>query len=207
MDFLFQRCLPPGRSRAPFLMFCLLLIAIQSGCSKEKLEEMAAAVQDQATNVQKQARDMAASTPLAEVIPASGRAEVGLPSPVQCSTGYVRLYVIGDGRPSIVQFTSYDPEQGPNSYPALLVRAITDATTPQMLGGKTLDAEVYLQAVADGPLMTLAANATIPFVVSAPETQGPQSGMIMGSASSVTLIDTTGNSVVASQIVVEGRLP
>lgn len=214
MDFLIQRYSPQRHSGVSLLAFALFVIAFHSGCSKEKLEEMAAAVQDQAAkvqdqakNVQQQARDMAASTPLADVIPASGRAEIGLPSPVESGSGYVRLYVIGDGRPSVVQFTSYDPDAGPHTFPALLVRATTDAASPQTLHGKTLDADVFLQTAADGPVMTLAPGTTAAFSISAGGADGSQNDVVVARASSVNLVDTSGNTTVANQIVVEGRLP
>jgi len=211
MDDLMKRRLPQACSCALAIAICLLTVFVQLGCSKEKLEEMAAAVKDQAESVQgkamevqQQARDMAASTPLAEVLPATGRTEIGLPSPLETQAGYARFYKIDDARQAVVQFTSYDPDKGPHVFPALLIRAKVDVSSLQMLAGKSIDAEVYLQAVADGPVMTLAPNSTIAFEITSPE---PQSGSLVARSGTLTLVDPNGVTTVVNQLIVDGRMP
>jgi len=181
------------------------------GCSREKLEEMAASIQEQTKNVQTQAtavqeqtRAIAESSPMSTVVASSGRTTISLPAPIESSTGFVRLYVIGDGRPSIVQFTSYDPTEGPNVFPALLLRAETEATSSQMLDGKTVQATVFLQATSDGPILTTPESASVPLVISLADVASQK---LVGRASSVTLVDTAGNPSIAGEIVVEGKLP
>ena len=103
-----------GKTVIVMLVACLLASA--NGCSKEKLAEMANTVNDK---VKEQAKNITESAVVAEVIPATGRAEIKVTPPVESKAAYARLYVIGDGRPGVVQFTSYDPDKGPNTYPAL----------------------------------------------------------------------------------------
>jgi hypothetical protein len=182
-----------------------IVLAAPLGCSKEKLADMAAAaVQDQAQVVTDQAKTLAESTPLAEVIPATGKAEVLLSPPVTTASAHVRLHVIGDGRPSVLQFTTYDPDKGPETFPALLIRATTDAQSTQGIEGQTLQADVYLQVTSDAEVLTTAGVAQVPLVVAPVD---PDAGTLTGRIDSVTLVDADGNRSVASGVTVEGLLP
>jgi len=204
-------CLPhPHFCKATLILLSGTMLGL-FGCSREKLEEMAASVQEQAksvqeqaTAVQEQARALTESSPMSSIVASSGRTTIGLPAPIEASSGFVRLYVIGDGRPSVVQFTSYDPAEGPNVFPALLLRAETDATSSQMLDGKTVQATVFLQTTSDGPILTTSESASVPLAISVADGASP---MLVGRASSITLVDTAGNASMAGEIVVEGKLP
>lgn len=196
--------LQTSASGGAVLWAVLSVLVIPLGCSKEKLEDMAAAVQDQAKVVTDKAKTLAESTPLAEVIPATGKAEVLLSPPVTSASAHVRLHVIGDGRPSVLQFTTYDPDKGPETFPALLIRATTDATSTQGIAGQTLQAEVYLQAASDAQVLTTAGVAQVPLVIAPLD---PDAGTLNGRIDSVTLVDADGNRSVASGVIVEGLLP
>jgi hypothetical protein len=211
MDFFLRRQWSRYRHLAISHIVVVLFVFAQIGCSKEKLAEIAAAakdqaqsIQDKAAQVQQQARDVTASTPIPESLSSSGRTVIGLPSPVESSSGYFRFYKIGDGRSSIIQFTSYEPEKGPNTYPALLLRATTTAESPQMLAGQSLNADVYLQTTLDTAVMTNAENSTVTLGIAIPD---PQSKNIKGQIGPMVLVDTDGTSTNVNQIIVEGRLP
>jgi hypothetical protein len=209
MVFVFSRLRSCADLQKPFsggvvLGVLVAILAVSLGCSKEKLEGMAAAVQDQAKAVTDQAKTLAESTPLADVIPATGKAEVLLSPPVTSGAAHARFHVIGDGRPSVLQFTTYDPEKGPETFPALLIRATTDATSTQGIAGQTLQADVYLQVDGNGQVLTTAGVAQVPLVIAPLD---PAAGTLNGRIESVTLVDADGNRSVASGVTVEGLLP
>jgi hypothetical protein len=123
---------------------------------------------------------------------------------VTTASAHVRLHVIGDGRPSVLQFTTYDPDKGPETFPALLIRATTDAQSTQGIEGQTLQADGYLQVTSDAEVLTTAGVAQVPLVVAPVD---PDAGTLTGRIDSVTLVDADGNRSVASGVTVEGLLP
>ena len=58
---------------------------------------------------------------------------------------YATLNVFSDGRPSILQITSYNDPSG-ESFPSVIIRAETSAKTPEDLSGKPVTANVFVQA-------------------------------------------------------------
>jgi len=187
-----------------FLLFCSLLPCGFTACSKEKMDEMVSSVKQQAQTVTEQAKAIAASPALAEIVPATGRSEVQLPTPLSTNAAYFRLYSFEDGRPGVVQFTSYDPEKGPNAYPALLVRANTVATSVSAVAGQTLMGRVFLQAASGSPVLMTPEGALVDVDI-AP--LNPEIKTINASIGSVTLYDAKGQASTASGIIVEGVQP
>ena len=201
------------RSRVKFLCFCLwkekaaivmlivCLLPIACGCSKEKLKEMANTVNDK---VKEQAKNISESAVVAEVIPATGRAEIKVSPPAESKAAYARLYVIGDGRPGVVQFTSYDPDKGPNTYPALLIRANTTATSLDSLGGQTLNAQVFFQPQNGAAILSTGESGVVPITI-APIDPGKKT--LNATMAAGSLIDPTGKSTAVDGITIEGLMP
>ncbi len=177
-----------------WLVCCSCLLA---GCSKEKLQEVV-----EAAKVEPLVQSAAV---VAEVIPATGRSEVQLgSSPLNATATYVRLYSIGDGRPNIVQWTSYSPEAGPQTYPAILARANTSATTLQSLAGQPLAPTIYVQASNGSPVLSSSDIQAIQGAVQAVNEQDKTLTLRVGPCQ---LTSPTGEQVAVQGITMEGVLP
>ncbi len=173
------------------------MLAMACGCSKEKMDEMV-------NTVKEQAKTISESAAVVDVLPATGRAEVKLSPPVAMTVAYVRLYSVGDGRPGVVQFTSYDPDKGPNTFPALLVRAMTSATSLDGLAGQTLNAKVFFQAQSSGPVLSTGESGVLQATVSPLD---PNVKTINASIAAGSLVDSSGKAVPFGGITVEGVQP
>lgn len=160
---------------------------------------MASTVNDK---VKEQAKNLTETA--AKVIPPTGRAEIKVSPPVESKAAYARLYVIGDGRPGVVQFTSYDPDKGPNTYPALLIRANTTATSLESLGGQTLNAQVFFQPQNGAAILSTGESGVVPITI-APIDPGKKT--LEATMAAGSLIDPTGNSTAVDGITIEGLMP
>jgi len=181
------------------LIGCVLVAG--SGCSQEKLKEMANSVnetvREQADNLNKVAVD-------AEIIPVSGRAEIMLTPPVEMKAAYARLYVTGDGRPGVLQFTSYDPDKGPNTFPALLIRANTTATSIAGLGGQSLNAQVFFQTQSGGAILSTGETGLVPVTIAPAD---PSKKTLDATIAAGSLIDSAGKPTAIGGITIEGVTP
>lgn len=177
------------------------LLVLAPGCSQEKLNEVVASVKEKAAEVNAQARQ---SEVLAEILPATGNAEVQMTPPVSTKIAYVRLESVDGGRPRVVQWTTYNPENGPNSYPAILVRATTEASNIESLAQQSLRGDVYIQATEDATVWTNRKSEPVAIAVSAVNTQDKTLGIAI---SSVTLVSPEGEEQLASSIRIQGALP
>ncbi len=177
--------------------YLLPLLIFLVACSKEKMESMVNTVKDQAKSISE-------SAVIAEVVPATGKAVVQLSSPVEMKASYARLYNIGDGRPGVVQFTSYEPEKGPNAYPALLIRANTTATSLEALAGQTLMGRVYFQQSSGTPVLATPDSALVDLSIAPLD---PKKKAIDTTIGIITLYDAKGQSSACNGITLEGLLP
>lgn len=192
-------CFCSWREKTAIVMLIVGLLPIATGCSKEKLKEMANTVNDK---VKEQAKTMTESA--AVVLPPTGKAEIKVSPPAESKAAYARLYVIGDGRPGVVQFTSYDPDKGPNTYPALLIRANTTATSLDSLGGQTLNAQVFFQPQNGAAILSTGESGVVPITI-APIDPGKKT--LNATMAAGSLVDPTGNSTAVDGITIEGLMP
>ena len=124
------------------------------GCSKEEVKSFGASIQNSAQDFANDARSYAGAAvqKVEEVIPASGSASLRLDSPIDIDTASVQVIEVGGGRGNVVQITTYDVTKGPNSYPCLLVHGHTDVSAAQMLNGKSIDCDLYVQKSSGDPV-------------------------------------------------------
>jgi hypothetical protein len=81
----------------------------------------------------------------------AGAIELQLDVPVTTSGCYAALYTFSDGRPSVVQITSYN-DPAAESFPSVMLRAETSAKSPGELNGQKLSANAFVQQNPDGPV-------------------------------------------------------
>ncbi|MGB7324222.1 MAG: hypothetical protein WBD31_05085 [Rubripirellula sp.] len=131
-----------GAVLPPMLFTLLLAMLCSSGCSKAEMKQ---ALEEAKVKTQ----DLAASTQKAveKHLPPSGEITLRTTPAIE-TTGRASLEVIaiGNGRPNVVQVTSYDPANSSKDYPAILLHGTTDAANASALAGKTLSCDVYLHA-------------------------------------------------------------
>ncbi len=194
---------PILNSRPPGSLSLALMLLLLSGCSKEKMDEMVNSVKEQANVVAEKAKASAEaatnSSVIADILPPSGEAKVMMSPPVSMSSAYARFYTMGDGRPEVIQWTSYEPEAGPNTYPALLIRATTTATTVSSLAGQSLSGDIYFQAQSGGPVWT---SKELVNITVAP--QNAESKTLDASIGPIQFIDATGQATQVNGITVQG---
>ena len=179
-----------------------LFLLVQAGCSKEKLDEMVTAAKDKASEIN---QTVQSNPTVADILPASGKAEVQIASgPIRATATYVRLYSIGDGRPNVVQWTSYEPEAGPQTYPALLARGTTAATSLQSLAGQPLATTLYVQSTSTSPVLSNSGTAPVQATVQNYNEQDKTLALQIGPCQ---LISATGERVDVQSIQMEGVLP
>jgi len=75
----------------------------------------------------------------------TGSIQLEISPPVDISQAEVRVIVIGDGRPNVVQIASYDTTQDEHEYPAVLWQGPTTATDAASLAGQTVQCDMYYQ--------------------------------------------------------------
>ena len=84
---------------------------------------------------------------------AAGKIDVQLENGRFKSAGcYARLYLLSDGRPNILQITSY-PDATAERFPSVFIRAQVAQSSPGALATRRVEAQqVYVQAAAEGPI-------------------------------------------------------
>ena len=91
--------------------FAVLTISLFcfSGCSKEKLTDLANTVQSQGENLVKESKKMTDSLveTAKEQLPETGKITIRTPEPIEIEQAVVKLHVVGDGRKHSLQITSY----------------------------------------------------------------------------------------------------
>ncbi len=136
------------------LLLAIATVVIQTGCSKDEIKQMA-------TNIQERSQDLAVSAQeytqaavqvVEEQLPSTGSVSLRSSPPVEIDSATVEVIVIGDGRPNIVQIKTYDDENGPSSYPSLLVHGPTSVEDVSQLAGQAVSCDLYIQATGAGPI-------------------------------------------------------
>lgn len=125
------------------------------GCSREKLEQLAAdaqkATQQAVTNVAPRVEKIISNQP-------DGEATLQFQGDVRCDSVYGQLLILGGGRPNILRIRSYQtPEQ--ERFPAFLFQAAVGAQSLEELTNSTVQGQMFLQtSAAASPCSTLANN-------------------------------------------------
>ncbi len=180
------------------LLFVWALLAfVMAGCSQEKLDEMV-------SNVKDKAQVITQAAVVAEVIPATGHATINVSPPVKVNVAYARLYATGDGRPAVVQFTTYDPDKGPQNYPALLVRATTPATSLESLAGQSLSAKVFFQQSSAHGVLSSGDEGLVAVEIAPLD---PNKKTLDATIPAGSLVDAMGTPTTLGGITIEGVLP
>lgn len=175
-----------------------LCLFFQTGCSKEKMDEMVTAAKDKAAEVSQSVQNNAT---VAEILPATGKAEVQIAGgPIRATATYVRFYSVGDGRPNVVQWTSYEPDGGPQTYPAILARGTTSATDLQSLVGQSLATTLYIQSANGSAVLT---NSIAP-VQGSVQSYNEKDKTLSLSIGPCQLLSPTGEQVDVQAISMEG---
>ena len=170
-----------------------LLLGLFAGCSKEKMDAMVNTVKDQANAI-------ASNPTIAKVLPATGNVQLAMTPPVSTTAAYVKIHKIGDGRPNVVHFTSYEPTGGPNQFPAILVRGITTANEVAELAGKNVAASVYVQTKSGASVYRTRPGDVIEMSISPPVAD---KNTVAATLPGFTLYDPQGQPMVVSQMTWE----
>jgi hypothetical protein len=136
--------------RMSFLAMATMAVGFGIGCDKvPSLEDAKKAVTggvEQATQVVENTTEAVKQT-----TGGAGAIELQLDAPVTASGCYAALYTFSDGRPSVVQITSYNDPTA-ESFPSVMLRAQTSAKAPGDLSGQKLSAKAFVQENPDGPV-------------------------------------------------------
>ena len=121
-----------------------------AGCDKvpslEDAKKSVTGAVDQATQVVENTNET-----VKQATGAAGSIQLQLDAPVTSSGCYPMLYVFSDGRPSVLQITSYNDPTA-ESFPSLILRAETKAKSSAELSGQKLSAKAFVQENKDGPV-------------------------------------------------------
>ena len=130
---------------------CVLALTSQIGC--QKVQEMFGSAKDAATTGVQQATQAVqnATETVRQTAGVAGTMDLTLDGPVQASGCYAALYSFSDGRPSVLQITSYNNPPA-ESFPSVILRATTKSKTLDELAGETVSAQCFVQTSVDGPL-------------------------------------------------------
>lgn len=138
-----------------FPLFVILMIAVAlgwlAGCDKisSSIDDAKKAVTggaEQATQAVENVTETVKQT-----TGAAGQIELQLDAPVKATGCYAALYSFSDGRPSVLQITSYN-DPSAESFPSIIFRAQTTAKAPAELAGQKLSAKAFVQEVKDGDI-------------------------------------------------------
>ncbi|NNE00616.1 MAG: hypothetical protein HKN47_25150 [Pirellulaceae bacterium] len=152
-----DRDLQHGKSVTPLVRAVCFMIAclmIAGGCSKDEMKEMAASVQQQSQDFAVRTKEYTQSAVqvVEQQLPASGSVSLRLSPPVEMDSAKVEVISVGDGRPNVVQISTYDLNALPGKFPCLLIHGTTDVETSASLTGRTVACDFYFQASASSPI-------------------------------------------------------
>ena len=130
------------------LLPVVVVLPLVLGCSKEEMNQALESAKSKT-----KAMTASAVEAVEEKLPESGEITLNLkPDPVTISNVDIELISIGDGRPNVVQITTYDPQSPSRSYPALLLHGITNTSTTSTLAGEKVRCDVYYQESETSPV-------------------------------------------------------
>ena len=125
-----------------------VVLFLAPGCSKEEMNQALETAKSKAESMTNSAVEAAEET-----LPEAGEVTLNFkPDPIAISNAALDLISIGDGRPNVVQISTYNPNASSRSYPALLLHGITNISTASSLAGEKVQCYVYFQKSENSPI-------------------------------------------------------
>ncbi len=125
-----------------------VVLFLAPGCSKEEMNQALETAKSKAESMTNSAVEAAEET-----LPEAGEVTLNFkPDPIAISNAALDLISIGDGRPNVVQISTYNPNASSRSYPALLLHGITNISTASSLAGEKVQCDVYFQKSENSPI-------------------------------------------------------
>ena len=135
-------------SRITMVLPCVLVLVLASGCSKDEMNRALETAKSKTRSMTNSAVGA-----LEEGLPESGEVTLTLePDPIVISQAELNLISTGDGRPNVIQITTYASDAFARSYPALLLHGITNISTASNLVGEKVQCDVYYQESEISPI-------------------------------------------------------
>lgn len=129
-----------------------LLLFVLAGCEKAATEIPKIETPPVVQQIQQQVNNTVET--VKQTAQVAGKLELNVGGPLQTGGSYARLITMG-GRDSILQITSYNDVSN-EQFPSVFVRGRVGATTAAHLLNKQMYAEVFVQRVANGPVLSTA---------------------------------------------------
>lgn len=130
------------------IFLAMLVLPLALGCSKEQMEQALETAKSKT-----KAMTTSAVESVEKQLPESGEITLNLqPDPIVISNAEIELISIGDGRPNVVQITTYAPETSSRSYPMVLLHGTTNTATTANLAGEKVRCDFYYQQSAASPI-------------------------------------------------------
>jgi hypothetical protein len=139
-----------GRSFLLLAVLPCLGILLLAGCNNDKFSNSVQKGLDQVKDKVGQTTDSIKET-VKEQANLAGSMELTLDQPLKTGRCYLALVRLSDGRPTVLQITSYQ-EPTDESFPSAMLRGETSAPAPAALAGQKVAVQMFLQARADGPV-------------------------------------------------------
>ena len=141
---------PWGRgATVAFLAVCCI-----SGCSKEEMKGMAEKVQqkgEQFVVESKKVTDSMVRGP-AEILGPTGNISIATKTPIDVDYALAKMHSVEEGRANSFQISSYDPESGKVTLPAVFLYATTEVETVALLAGKSLPCNLFVERGSDSSI-------------------------------------------------------
>lgn len=161
----------------------LFLIAGNGGCSKKELNDLV----DKAKQLPSVAEEA-----VVEVLPESGHVSLTTSPPVEIKKASIEVISVGDGRPSVVQVTTYDPAAGVVGGAKLILHGTTSATSVNQLASQSVKCSLFLRTESAGVISRTPEGN--PVEVSF-RTVNSEEGTISGTIAAATLIGSDDSKV------------
>lgn len=157
------------RSAAAVWQLCMLVMLFMgnASCGNKQLEDLAAKAKQgidqakqQASDVSQEVKKSAQNLPGAVAAVTAGEIKLTLDVPLSSATCSARFTQPANGRRGVLQIGT-SVTGGPQSYPAVYLHVLTDATTLESLVGQTVQGELFVaksesqghyQSAADKPV-------------------------------------------------------
>ena len=156
------------------------------GCSKEDITK---AIEDAKAKTQSIAET--AVTAAEEQLPETGSVRLEMNPPLQIDQAEIEVISIGDGRPNVVQISTYDTARK-KTFPALLLHGTTSATNASALARSSIDCDMYVQAASRDPIAMTKPGGSVKLTF---ESLNVKDNAIPATLAMAELIDSDGNPV------------
>lgn len=147
-------CRGPRRRGTASSFVCAVALIALSGCSKEKLKDLADTVQKEGENFVIESKKMTDSLveTAKEQLPETGNITIKTAEPIEIERAIVKMHVVGDGRKNSLQITSYPLDSQYTPAPALFIQSTTAIETVALLGGKSVPCNLFVEPKSGSPI-------------------------------------------------------